>query len=80
MEPGEVLVAVTTDAAWTPLFLVAGAVLTEIGAAVSHAAITAREFGIPTIVGVAELTRTVRTGDMLLVDAGKGTVVVEPSA
>jgi phosphohistidine swiveling domain-containing protein len=76
LEPGEILVAVTTDAAWTPLFLVAGAVVTEIGAAVSHAAITAREFGVPTIVGVEGLTRSVRTGDLLSVDAARGTIEI----
>jgi pyruvate,water dikinase len=74
LQPGEVLVVHTTDVGWTPLFLVAAGVVTELGGPLSHAAVVAREFGVPTVVNVAGATRTVRTGDWLRVDGDRGTV------
>jgi len=73
-QPGEVLVVRTTDVGWTPLFLMAAAVVTELGGALSHAAIVAREFGVPSVVNVAGVTRLVRTGDVIRVDGDHGTV------
>ena len=64
----------TTDVGWTPLFLVAAGVVTELGGPLSHAAVVAREFGIPTVVNVAGAMRAVRTGDWLRVDGDRGTV------
>ena len=60
LQPGEVIVAVTTDASWGPLFLAAGAVVVETGAAISHAAIVSRELGIPAAVSVTGATRRIR--------------------
>jgi pyruvate,water dikinase len=74
LQPGEVLVVHTTDVGWTPLFLVAAGVVTELGGPLSHAAVVAREFGVPTVVNVAGATRVVRTGDLLRVDGDRGTV------
>jgi pyruvate,water dikinase len=76
LEPGEVIVAVTTDASWGPLFLAAGAVVVENGAAVSHAAIVSRELGIPAAVSVADATRRIRDGTSISVDGNTGTVTV----
>lgn len=76
LEPGEVIVAVTTDASWGPLFLVAGAVVVETGAAISHAAIVSRELGIPAVLSVSEATRRIRTGSIITVDGNSGTVTV----
>lgn len=76
LEPGEVIVAVTTDASWGPLFLAAGAVVVETGAAISHAAIVSRELGIPAVVSVTDATRRIRTGDTVTVDGNAGTVTV----
>jgi pyruvate,water dikinase len=73
-QPGEVLVVRTTDVGWTPLFLMAAGVVTELGGALSHAAIIAREFGVPSVVNVASATRLLRTGDMVRVDGDQGTI------
>ncbi len=77
LEPGEVIVAVTTDAAWGPLFLAAGAVVVETGAPISHAAIVARELGIPAVVSVTSATQRIREGSMITVDGNSGTVLVD---
>jgi pyruvate,water dikinase len=74
LQPGEVLVVHTTDVGWTPLFLVAAGVVTELGGPLSHAAVVAREFGVPTVVNVAGATRAIRTGDVVRVDGDRGTV------
>jgi rifampicin phosphotransferase len=74
LKPGEVLVVHTTDVGWTPLFLVAAGVVTELGGPLSHAAIVAREFGVPSVVNVVGATRAIRTGDVLRVDGDRGTV------
>ena len=72
---GEILVVHTTDVGWTPLFLVAAGVVTELGGPLSHAAIVAREFGVPSVVNVAGATRAIRTGDFLRVDGDRGLVI-----
>jgi pyruvate,water dikinase len=74
LEPGEILVVHTTDVGWTPLFLVAAGVVTELGGPLSHAAVVAREFGIPIVVNVPDVTRVLRTGDTVRVDGDRGTV------
>lgn len=76
MKPGEILVTPHTDPGWTPLFLTCKAVVTEIGGFLSHGATIAREYGIPTVVNVAEATRTIGTGDRIRVDGTRGTVEV----
>jgi pyruvate,water dikinase len=73
---GEVLVAVTTNVGWTPLFPRAAAVVTDVGAPLSHAAIVARELGIPAVVGCVDATQRIQTGDRLRVDGGRGTVTI----
>jgi pyruvate,water dikinase len=72
--PGEILVASTTNVGWTPLFPRALAVVTDIGGSLSHAAIVARELGIPAVVGCGDATIRLRSGDRVRVDGGKGTV------
>ncbi|MDQ0729676.1 PEP/pyruvate-binding domain-containing protein [Arthrobacter sp. B1I2] len=77
LEPGEILVAPSTDPGWTPLFLTAGGLVMEMGGANSHGAVVAREYGIPAVVGVADATRLIATGQNITVDGGAGTVVPE---
>jgi pyruvate,water dikinase len=72
--PGEILVVHTTDVGWTPLFLVAAGIVTELGGPLSHAAVVAREFGVPSVVNVVGATRAIRTGDVLRVDGDRGVV------
>ena len=79
-QPGEILVVRTTDVGWTPLFLLATGVLTELGGALSHAAIVAREFGVPSVVNVPGVTRLLRTGDRVRVDGDHGTIERLPAA
>lgn len=74
LQPGEILVAVTTNVGWTPLFPRAAAVVTDVGAPLSHAAIVARELGIPAVVGCGSATTRLRSGDRVRVDGGQGTV------
>jgi phosphohistidine swiveling domain-containing protein len=76
IEPGDILVAPFTDAPWTPLFVVAGAVVVETGGVLSHAATVAREFNIPAIVMVKDATSLIGDGDTVTVDGAAGTVTV----
>jgi pyruvate,water dikinase len=76
LQPGEILVAVTTNVGWTPLFPRAAAVVTDVGAPLSHAAIVARELGIPAVVGCGSATTRLRSGDRVRVDGGRGTVEI----
>src|SRR6266568_267327 len=81
IEPGDVLVAPFTDAAWTPLFLVAGAVVVDLGAINSHAMVVARELGIPCVVSVQDATSSIPDGALVTVDGTAGTVtIMAPSA
>jgi pyruvate,water dikinase len=74
LEPGEILVAPSTDPGWTPLFLTAGGLVMEMGGSNSHGAVVAREYGIPAVVGVAHAVDRITTGQRLTVDGGAGTV------
>jgi len=77
LEPGEILVAPSTDPGWTPLFLTAGALVMEMGGMMSHGAVVAREYGIPAVVGVAGATEQITTGQRVTVDGSAGTVLLE---
>ncbi len=76
LQPGEILVAVTTNVGWTPIFPHAAAVVTDVGAPLSHAAIVARELGIPAVVGCFNATERLKTGDRVRVDGSTGVVEV----
>lgn len=75
-EPGEILVAPQTDPSWTPLFMVATAVVVNTGSMASHAMIVARELGIPCVAGLPGATKMFKSGDLLRVDGAKGTIEV----
>ena len=64
MRPGDVLVAVTTTPAWTPLFAMASAVVTDIGGPLSHSSIVAREYGIPAVMATGSATRRIHNGQI----------------
>jgi pyruvate,water dikinase len=76
LEPGDILVCAITDPSWTPLFLVAAGVVCDTGAMQSHAAIVARELGIPAVMSVAGIT-TIADGTRLHVDGTNGTVRID---
>lgn len=77
LEPGEILVAPSTDPGWTPLFLTAGGLVMEMGGANSHGAVVAREYGIPAVVGVSDATSLLTTGQRITVDGGAGMVTFD---
>jgi pyruvate,water dikinase len=74
LQPGEILVAPLTAPGWTPLFTRAAAVVTDVGSAAAHAAIIAREYGIPAVVGCVDATARLRTGMRVTVDGSTGNV------
>jgi pyruvate,water dikinase len=74
IEPGEILVAATTDPGWTPLFLTAAALVTETGAIMAHGPTVAREYGIPAVISVPGVTTRIVTGQVITVDGAAGTV------
>jgi pyruvate,water dikinase len=74
LEPGDILVCRTTDPSWTPLFLVAAAVVIETGGTMSHGAIVARELGIPCVINAQGATLLLRQGGMVMVDGQEGSV------
>jgi pyruvate,water dikinase len=73
---GEILVAERTDPGWVPLFPTARGILIERGSLLSHSAIVARELGIPTIVGIKDLTKRIQNGQPIEMDGGRGTVTL----
>ncbi|KAA0079672.1 NAD-dependent epimerase/dehydratase family protein [Mycolicibacterium sp. P9-64] len=78
LQPGEVLVAKVTDIGYTPAFAYAAAVVTELGGPISHAAIVAREFGVPCVVNARGATTRLATGTLIEVDGASGEVTVLP--
>ncbi len=74
VEPGEVLVAPTTDPSWASIMFVSSALVVDIGSVLSHAAVVARELGLPCVVNTGNGTRVLRDGDLVRVDGSAGTV------
>jgi phosphohistidine swiveling domain-containing protein len=75
-QAGEILVTTLTNIGWTPLFPRAAAIVTDLGAPLSHAAIVARELGIPAVVGCGDATMRLKTGDWVRVNGGQGLVEI----
>ncbi|OLZ58109.1 PEP/pyruvate-binding domain-containing protein [Amycolatopsis keratiniphila] len=76
IEPGEILVAPTTDPGWTPLFLTTAGLVTETGSPVAHGPTVAREYGIPAVICVRDATHEITTGQLITIDGTAGTVRV----
>lgn len=76
LNPGDILVAPHTDPAWTPLFVPAGGVVVDVGAALSHAIIVSRELGIPCVVSATDATKTIPDGATIEVNGDTGQVTV----
>ncbi|MFW9855049.1 MAG: PEP/pyruvate-binding domain-containing protein [Candidatus Thorarchaeota archaeon] len=77
LQPGEILVTTTTNIGWSLLFPKAAGIVTDVGAILSHAAIVARELGIPAVVGCGDATMRLKTGNKVLVDGGRGIVEIK---
>ncbi len=76
LRPGDVLVVSVTSPAWTPLFAVASAIVTEVGGVLGHTAVVAREYGLPAVVNVRHATRLLQDGQLVEVDGSAGIVRV----
>jgi phosphohistidine swiveling domain-containing protein len=76
LEPGEILIAPITDPAWTPLFVVASAVVVDVGAPFSHAAIVSRELGIPCVLSATEASKRIPEGALIEVNGDTATVTI----
>lgn len=79
LQPGDILVAVTTAPPWTPLFATAAAVVTDTGGVLSHCAVVAREYGIPAVVGTGNASSLIHDGEFLEVDGLAGIVHILPT-
>jgi len=76
LAPGEILVCPATDPAWTPLFMSAGGLITEIGGMMTHGSVVAREYGIPAVVGVHQATARLKDGQRIRLDGTAGKIVI----
>jgi pyruvate,water dikinase len=76
LEPGEILVSPITDVGWTPYFAIIAGLVTDVGSAVSHGAVVAREFGLPAVLNTRNGTQMLKTGDRVRLDGDRGIVDV----
>ena len=76
LQKGEIMVARFTDIGWTPYYSIVNGLVTEIGSSLSHGAVVAREYGLPTIVNVKGATKLLKNGDRVAMNASKGTIRV----
>jgi phosphohistidine swiveling domain-containing protein len=76
LEKGDILVAIYTDPAWTPLFPIAAGLVTEVGGLMTHGAVVAREYGIPAVVGVDGATEAIQDGALIRVNGTEGYVEI----
>jgi pyruvate,water dikinase len=74
--PGEILVCPGTDPAWTPLFMVAGGLITEVGGLMTHGSVVAREYGIPAVVSVHQATTRLKDGQKIKLDGTTGKIIL----
>jgi pyruvate,water dikinase len=76
MQPHDILVAKITTPAWTPLFAMASGIVTDVGGALSHSSIVAREYGVPAVLGTGVATQRIRSGQSITVDGSAGVVIL----
>lgn len=74
LQPGDILVCRSTDPTWTPLFVLAGGLVTDFGGSLSHAAVVAREYGLPAVVGTHIATQNIATGQWVAIDGTTGII------
>ena len=74
LQPGDILVTVSTDIGWSPVFPLLGGVVTELGGLISHGAVVAREYGLPCVVSAKGATSMFKDGEVLEIDGTEGTV------
>lgn len=76
LQEGEIMVVSLTDVGWTPYYCLASGLITEIGSCLSHGVVVAREYGLPTIVSVKDIMRSIKDGDVITMDGTRGTVTL----
>ena len=76
LQPGDILVCPGTDPAWTPLFLTAGGLITEVGGLMTHGSVVAREYGVPAVVGVHDATTRLSDGQRVRLDGASGVIEI----
>ncbi len=74
LQPGEILVAPITDVGWTPYFAIIAGLVTDVGSAVSHGAVVAREYGLPAVLNTRIGTSVLRTGERVILDGDRGLI------
>ena len=74
LQPGEIMVCPGTDPAWTPLFVTAAGLVTEVGGMMTHGSVVAREYGLPAVVGVHQATTRLVTGQRIRLDGATGRI------
>lgn len=79
LEAGEILIAPITDVGWTPYFNLISGLATDVGSAVSHGAVVAREYGLPAVVNLRTATTRVKTGDVVVLDGDRGILTLQTS-
>jgi pyruvate,water dikinase len=77
VQPGDIIVAPSSNPSWVPLFAIAAGLVTNTGGVLSHAAVVARELDLPAVVGVADATSRIRDGQTVEIDGTTG--IVRPS-
>ena len=80
LQQGEIMVVNLTDVGWTPYYCLASGLITEIGSCLSPGVVVAREYGLPTIVSVKDIMRSIKDGDIITMDGTKGTVTLVEKA
>lgn len=74
LQPGDILIAPVTDVGWSPYFRIIGGLATDVGSAISHGAVVAREYGLPAVVNLRAASRLFRSGERVRLDADRGTL------
>ncbi|HET9851010.1 MAG TPA: PEP-utilizing enzyme [Candidatus Limnocylindrales bacterium] len=76
IEPGDIIVCPSSNPSWVPIFTIAGGLITNTGGVLSHAAVVAREFELPAVVGVTDATTRIADGRLVEIDGSAGTVTL----
>lgn len=80
LQKGEIMVAHYTDIGWSPYYSIISGLVTEIGSALSHGVVVAREYALPTVVNTPDAMNFIHTGDKITIDGNTGSVIIDERA